>query len=289
MLGLSYGAVSDLLNALGVFIGKTTVYRNVQAAGFASRQQGRSGGKRAVLGSDGTYVKVKGVQVGIQVVVDDANQELWGLELLVSENSPEMVETLRQIAQAVGAEVLVSDDLDSYKEVADEWGLDHQICRKHVKDNVDQMVNELFDHLPLVEPIPEGVMSSPELLARDLALIQHLVWVRPPNAPQLLRDLYHRYQAAPTPPAGRKHPVWYRMRMLVARLWNKWNRLTLDQHRDDLDGTNNACERVIGWWIKERYRTMRGYKRHESVKNVVTLTARMGARSDHYDMTELYS
>jgi hypothetical protein len=78
------------------------------------------------------------------------------------------------------------------------------------------------------------------------------------------------------------------MRMLVTRLWERWQRLTLDQKRDDLDGTNNASERVIGWWIKERYRTMRGYKRAASVKNVVTLTARMGARSGHYDMTELY-
>jgi len=37
----------------------------------------------------------------------------------------------------VGAEVLVSDDLDSYKKVADELGLEHQICRHHVKENVD--------------------------------------------------------------------------------------------------------------------------------------------------------
>jgi hypothetical protein len=28
-----------------------------------------------------------------------------------------------------------------------------------------------------------------------------------------------------------------------------------------MDGTNNGSERAIGWWIKERYRTMRGYKR----------------------------
>ncbi|MBE9508096.1 MAG: hypothetical protein IMY86_08585 [Chloroflexi bacterium] len=44
----------------------------------------------------------------------------------------------------------------------------------------------------------------------------------------------------------------------------------------------------MGWWIKERYRTMRGYKRTESIKNVATLTAGVGARSGHCDMTELY-
>jgi len=122
----------------------------------------------------------------------------------------------------------------------------------------------------------------------DLALLQWLIRHRPANASHLLEQLYHRYKAAPKPPSGHKHDVWYRMRMLITRLWNRWQRLTLDQRRDDLDGTNNACERVIGWWIKERYRTMRGYKRTESVMNVVTLTARMGARSGQYDMAELY-
>ena len=289
VLGLSYGGVSDFLKAVGVFIGKTTVYDNVQSAGVASRQQGRSQGTSAVIGSDGTYIKVKGVQVGIQVIVDDSTQDLLGLELVTSENSPEMVAILREIAQTVGAKVLVSDDLDSYKEVADELGLDHQICRKHVKDNVDELVNALFVQLQDEELMPQGVASSPEILAMDLALIQWLIWVRPGNASGFLRDLYQRYQAAPKPPSGRRHPIWYRVRMLITRLWNKWKRLTLDQQRDDLDGTNNTSERVIGWWIKERYRTMRGYKRHESVKNVVTLTARMGAQSGRYDLAELYA
>ncbi|MFO3797204.1 MAG: hypothetical protein ACK8QZ_07975, partial [Anaerolineales bacterium] len=42
-----------------------------------------------------------------------------------------------------------------------------------------------------------------------------------------------------------------------------------------LDGTNNASERAIGWWV-ERYRTMRGYKRVESAVNVSRLLAWCG-------------
>ena len=47
--------------------------------------------------------------------------------------------------------------------------------------------------------------------------------------------------------------------------WNLWSRLTRYRkwrgaNNEQLDGTNNACERAIGWWIKERYRSMRGYK-----------------------------
>jgi hypothetical protein len=43
-----------------------------------------------------------------------------------------------------------------------------------------------------------------------------------------------------------------------------------------LDGTNNADERAIGWWVKERYRAMRGYKREQSVLNVSRLIAFCG-------------
>lgn len=293
VLGLSYAGVACFLSACGCPIGKTTVYENVQAGGMRSRQrrqQERAAGKVcAVIGSDGTYLKIKGIKMGLQVVVDDCTQDLLELVLTSSENSPEAVAMVRQVATAVGADVLVTDDLASYQDVADGSGLDHQICRKHVKDNVDALADDLFAQLKAEEPMPDGVDASPDILAMDLGLLQWLIRVRPDHARDLLQQLYRRYQAAPKPKPGQKHPVWYRMRMLVTRLWERWERLTLDQRRDDLDGTNNASERVIGWWIKERYRTMRGYKREESVYNVVSLTARMGARSGSYDMTELYS
>ena len=293
VLGLSYGGVACFLSALGCPIGKTTVYENVQAAGWQSRQrqkQDRESGRQCpVVGSDGTYLKIKGIKMGVQVIVDDRTQDLLGLELTVGENSLEAVEMLREIAEKVQAEVLVSDDLASYQEVADALGLDHQICRKHVKDNVDALADALFAQLKAKEVVPDGVEASPEILAMDLGLLQWLIRARPDHALDHLKQLYRRYQAAPKPNGGQKHPVWYRMRMLITRLWERWKHLTLDQRRDDLDGTNNASERVIGWWIKERYRTMRGYKRGESVRNVISLTARMGARSGHYDMSELYA
>jgi hypothetical protein len=56
-----------------------------------------------------------------------------------------------------------------------------------------------------------------------------------------------------------------------------------------IDGTNNHCERSIGWWIKERYRSThalhqtqcgacaRGYKREQSVFNVSRLITFAGS------------
>ena len=293
VLGLSYGGVADFLSALGMAVSKTTVYNNVQEAGVASRSRQQaavaSGGKKAIIGSDGTYVKVKGEKVGIQVVVDDQSGDLLGLDIVVSENSEEVRKIVKQVAEQVDAEVLVSDDLDVYKGVADELGLDHQICRGHVKRNVDDLAKSLIEQLKKKEPLPKGVDSSVEHVQKDLQTIQQMVRERPPDAADTLEKMYYRYMAAPTPKKGERHTVWYRMRMLITRLWERWDRLTLDLRRGDLDGTNNSSERLIGWWIKERYRTMRGYKRTESIRNVVTLTARMGVRSGRYDMSELYA
>ena len=66
---------------------------------------------------------------------------------------------------------------------------------------------------------------------------------------------------------------------------NNWSRLTFEQrwnrrHQTTLDGANNVAERAIGWWIKERYRTMRTYKRLASVRNVSRLIPYLAAHSD---------
>ena len=73
----------------------------------------------------------------------------------------------------------------------------------------------------------------------------------------------------------------YRVRLFSLDRWNLWPRLTryrtwAGPDGEQLDGTNNGCERAIGWWVKERYRSMRGYKRPESVINVSRLIAAMG-------------
>ena len=72
-----------------------------------------------MIGSDGTYVKVQGQEVGVQVAVDDRDSALLALEIRVPENTREVLGVVRTVAEQVQAEVLVSDDLDTYKRVAD--------------------------------------------------------------------------------------------------------------------------------------------------------------------------
>src|SRR6266852_5373941 len=46
--------------------------------------------------------------------------------------------------------------------------------------------------------------------------------------------------------------------------------------KEALDGPNNATERAISWWIKERYRSMRGYKVPNNAVGVSRLLAWCG-------------
>ncbi len=291
VLGLSYGAVEDVTHALGCGVSKTTVYNNVQAAGVAARAKQRraveEGGKRAVIGVDGTYVKVQGTSVAIEVIVDDKSGELLGLEIMASESYDEIIGVIKGVAEQVEAEVLLSDGHGAYNDVVDELGVVHGICRNHAKRSADSTAESLDKHLNHPEPPPEGVVLSVEEARADVERMQQLIRERPEDGEEQLAALYERYKDVPTPPANHRHSVWYRLRMMVTRMWLQWQKYTLDQRRDDLDGTNNAAERLIGWWIKERYRTMRGYKREESIRNVVSLTAQIGACPTYYDMTLL--
>lgn len=295
ILGVSYGGVADFLGAFGLQMSKTTVYNNVQAAGVVARKRQKAGvehgGQRPIIGADGTFLKVKGQQVGIEIVVDDETGELLGLDLTASESAEEIEPFIRQIAQQVEAEVLVSDDFDTYKNIADNAELAHQICQSHIIRNVDKVVESMGRPTRMIYPplMPKGVKSSYHLIERDCRIVQGLVRDRPPDAKQILAILYDCYKATPTPKPKQKHSIWYRMKRLIWRLWTRWERIALDQHHENLDGTNNACERLIGWWIKERYRTMRGYKRTLSIRNVVAVTSLLGAAEEPYDMALLYA
>jgi hypothetical protein len=55
------------------------------------------GWKRAVIGADGMFVKVKGESVGIEVVVDDRTGELLGLDISTSENHEEVRKIIQEV------------------------------------------------------------------------------------------------------------------------------------------------------------------------------------------------
>lgn len=287
VLGLSYGAVAIVLSALGMGIGKTSVYRAVQAV--AQKVSGMKqeklleGYRTGAVGADVTSVRCKGKWLPLGISVDATNGLTLSIDALPGEEAEELQAWLEPILEAVDAEVLVSDDADAFKQVSDETGRAHQVCKSHVGNNTDRLVEELSALIRTgQERSLEAIGVSAAQALADLAQLKTLIHSRQPQEQEQLEQLYQRYAQARKPGTGKRFDVAYRMRNLFLDRWNLWPRLTFYRTWTDeygnlkLDGTNNDCERSIGWWVKERYRSMRGYKREQSALNISRLIAFAG-------------
>jgi transposase-like protein len=289
ILGLSYGAVELVLVSLGIGIGKTSVYRAVQFA--AEKVPGMkqknllAGYQTKAVGADVTSLRCNGKWVPIGISVDAVNGMVLSIDVLPGEDAEQLKAWLEPILDAVNADVLVTDDADGFKKVSDETGRSHQVCKSHVGRNTDALVDELTALIAANQDHSlETICVTPEQAISDLTKLKEMIHSRIPDEQNLLEEMYLRYAKARKPGKGKKHDVAYRMRNLFMDRWNLWPRLTFYRTWKDeyghkiLDGTNNHCERSIGWSIKERYRTMRGYKREQSALNVSRLIAFAGSR-----------
>src|SRR2546429_5513696 len=132
LLGLSYGAVSLALEGLGVSLCKSRVYDAVQEAAKLvpglKRDQVFAGVKTSALGGDLTSVKCKGEWLTLGISVDAINGLALTIDALTAEDSQALQEWIEPIAKSVEATVLVTDDADGFKTVADEAGLQHHGC-----------------------------------------------------------------------------------------------------------------------------------------------------------------
>jgi transposase-like protein len=293
VLGLSYGGVVDVLNAFGWQGSRSTIYRDVQAAGEAVARRQQVQRRVQVVSADATYLVCQGEEITVAVALDALAGEVIEVEIVDGESAEALRPFLQRLQQEYGFEVLVSDDHDSYKVLADEMGVEHSICRAHVNRNVARLVAELAQQVEARGASPPlGVTRTPEEFLTDLEYCQWLIALRPADGERQLLHLLHHYQAAPAPSKGQRASVCYRFRLALLRWANNWRRLTFDQiwnrqHTQRLDGTNNVAERAIGSWIKERYRSMRTYKRCASVSNLARLLPYLAAHPDQPLLTEL--
>lgn len=288
LLGLSYGAVSLALERLGVSLSKTAVYEAVQAAARRipdmQREQVFGGVKTKAVGGDLTSVKCAGKWLHLGISVD----ALSGLSLSIDEVGAEDAKTLKEwmepIAKSVGAQVLVTDDADALQTVADELALQHHVCKSHVKRNTQDLILELC---PKVATDEDGSLTAcgvdPRQAEADLVRLGELIVSRKPEEVGQVQEMHQRYLNATPPRKGERASLAYRLRRLFLDRYKLWSRLTgyrqwneHHQEHERLDGTNNACERAIGWWIKERYRSMRGYKIPDNAVCVSRLLAWCG-------------
>jgi len=286
LLGLSYGATSLTLEALGVYVCKSSVYEAVQAAAEKvpglKRKEVFAGIRTPAMGSDLTSVKCNGEWLHLGLTVDDTTGLVLTVDQLPAEDAETIKAWLEPIAEAVAAQLLISDDADAFKMVAHELGLDHQVCKGHVKRNTETFIESLK---PGIASDADGSLAAigvpPEQALEDLKHLGELILSRQPEEEDELGDMHQRYTDAAPPGHGQRASVAYRLRLMFLDRWNLWRPLTRYRtwqgpQGERVDGTNNACERAIGWWVKERYRTMRGYKRPKSAVNVSRLLAWCG-------------
>jgi hypothetical protein len=184
--------------------------------------------------------------------------------------------------------LLVSDDADQFKAAADTCGALHQVCKAHVGRNTDAWVEAM---IPALTADADGSLAAigltPTQAVADCQALQRLIAERQPGpeASATLATIHRHYLGATKPAAGGTMSLAYRLRLFSLDRWNLWGRLTryrtwVGPDGETVDGTNNACERAIGWWVKERYRSMRGYQRPCSVLRVSRLIAAMGNALD---------
>jgi hypothetical protein len=274
-------------------LSKTAVYYAVQAAGERVPGLRRDAVRMpvgqvlvAVLGADLTSVKCRGQWLTVGVGVDAVHGLALTVDVLDNGEAAMLTAWIAEIADVVGATVLVSDDADGFKIAADETGLDQQVCIAHVARNTEAWAERMT---PELARDADGSLAAIGVEAAravaDVAALVRLMHDRDPteDARAQLRTIHVRYRAAASPKQARTETMSnaYKLRLFSLDRWNLWRRLTRYRTWEGpdgarLDGTNNATERAIGWWVKERYRTMRGYKRAESVHNVSRLIAWTG-------------
>lgn len=286
LLGLSYGAVSLVLEALGAYLCKSRVYAAVQAAAERvpglQRHQVFEGIRTPALGGDLTSVKCQGRWLTLGLTVDALSGLVLSVDQVCGEDARTLQDWIGPIVESVGATLLITDDADGLKMVAEELELDHQVCKSHVKRNTEELIASLQSALASGTDRSLAALGiTPQQAQADLERLATLIRTRPPDAQAELDALHEHYRGAPPPRKGQQATLAYRLYLLFLDRCDLWPRLTLYRtwhapNGETIDGTNNACERGIGWWIKERYRTMRGYKRTQSALNVSRLLAFCG-------------
>ena len=141
--------------------------------------------------------------------------------LVDAESADSLRPFLRHLTGLFEVEVLLSDDQDSYKRLADELGLKHSVCRRHINQNVAKLIADLGElALKTKDPPPPGVQRTVDEFLADLEYVQWVVALRPTDGAEQLGKLLQSYQAAPPPAKGEKATFWYRFCLALLRWYD---------------------------------------------------------------------
>jgi len=244
-LGLSHRSVALILAVFGVSLSHMSGWRDVQEAGQRIRRRLKWKPAR-IVGVDGAWVAGK----GIMVAVDLGDGELLALAEIDEKEKSAVAVWLKALKQQHNIGAIVTDDLATYKEIAQEFEVGHQICQFHVRRWTGKALKVLEQALP-----PEWLYVIPKL--------QELIHDLPGNGSKLLYELWKQIPGRTTQP-DEKRTSLEKLRDLVLRLSRDWERYIEFYHDPGIPWTNNRTEQIIGR-LKNRAKRVRGYKTTEGL------------------------
>lgn len=93
----------------------------------------------------------------IAIAVDATNGFVLSIDELSGQETADLKEWLTPILDAVGAEIVVSDDADAFKTVSNDTGCQQQVCKSHVQRNTDALVDTL---ITAIQERPDNSLSG---------------------------------------------------------------------------------------------------------------------------------
>jgi transposase-like protein len=254
-LGLSHRASSLILSGLGVMVSFMTIWRDVQAEAQQVNRRNRWNRVR-VLGLDGAYVLGWGEKQPVLVAVDLGTGEPITVGYINEYDPQAVMRWLRPLVQQHGISVIVTDDLSSYKIVAEKMQLGHQICQFHVRRWVGKTLKGL-----------QKTISKEWLWIVEE--VRQLLDVLHPEGSQRLHALWKQLPGRSSR-SDQAHSAMEQLRDLLVRLSRDWHSYCTFQSEPEVPWTNNATERAIGR-MKMRARTVRGYKSWQGMQSGLML------------------
>jgi len=251
VLGMSYRGLSTFLGGLGVILGRMSEWRDVQQ--WARQLEAKRQWKPVrVLGLDGAYVRGWGKTQPTLVAVDMGTGEPVTVGY-VDEKDPQAVKRfLGPIVKQLGVSVIVSDDLMTYRTVADQLGLEHQVCQFHLRRWVGRALHNLKQTVP---PEWGWIIEETKTLVDEL----------PFHGDRRLLQLWRQIPETRQGRNGAEFSPLDQLRYLLVRLTENWARYRVFTWQPDVPWTNNPTEQAIGR-MKMRARTVRGYKNWSGMK-----------------------
>jgi hypothetical protein len=168
--------------------------------------------------------------------------------------------------------VIVTDDLTSYRRLAEKLDIGHQVCQFHVRRlpaNATHLINYMQAGW-----VGRTLRELSEIVPKDwLWVLEEVKGLLAELPPEGSRRLFELWKQIPERRAGRDSALSAldQLRLLLIRLSEHWDSYRVFDWDKEVPWTNNRTEQAIGR-MKMRSRTVRGYKSWPGMRAALMLT-----------------